>query len=310
MDLAVEAGRLRLDVLAVRLGDALAAAGVPHALLKGPTTARWLYDVPRTYRDVDLLVPFGELPRAVAVLRRAGLARPDAGRLGEEAPHSLLLHSTEGFEVDLHVALPAMTPAGDLVWDVLGPGVVPFDLDVGTVPALDLPGRCVVLALHALNSPSSPQAREDLDRARRRADAATWRRADELAHRLGVADLFGAGLALADAAAGTVAPPLTRRAYLRVVDAPPVALGLERVAAAPWRRRPLLLARELVPSRGFMHRAHPGTATGSLPLVRAHLRRWRWIARQLPAALQLRRQARAATAGARATDRPGAGVTR
>ena len=64
-DLRVIAHQIRLDLLAVAASAALAADGVPNALLKGPTTARWLYDPPRPYRDVDLLVPCSQLDRAV-----------------------------------------------------------------------------------------------------------------------------------------------------------------------------------------------------------------------------------------------------
>ena len=53
MDLVREANRLRLDLLSVRACDALSAAGIPHVLLKGPSTALWLWSTHlRSYNDV------------------------------------------------------------------------------------------------------------------------------------------------------------------------------------------------------------------------------------------------------------------
>lgn len=281
MDLQAEAERLRLDVLAVRLSACLTGAGLPHVLLKGPSTANWLYDPPRPYQDVDLLVPLSQADRVVEVLSEAGLARSRSGTLGEEAPHSWLLHSAEGFEVDLHVSLPAVPADGDRLWEVMAPHVEPLALDVGTIPALDEVGRCLVLALHCLMTPVGKPA-EDLKRARQAADASVWAAVDELAVSLGVADLVAAGLSLV----GSADAPLSRRARLYLVDAPDAAFGLERLARARRRDLPRLVWRELVPSRGFMAHDAKRPDLHGRALVAAHLSRWRRLARQLPAAFR------------------------
>src|ERR1700749_375013 len=113
MDLVREANRLRLDLLSVQACDALAVAGIPHVLLKGPSTALWLYDPPRSYNDVDLMVPLSRVIEAAHALEAAGVASASAGRVGEEAEHSYLLISPEGFEVDVHISLPTVHPDGD-----------------------------------------------------------------------------------------------------------------------------------------------------------------------------------------------------
>ncbi len=286
MDVEVEAERLRLDVLAVQLSESLTRSGVPHVLLKGPSTATWLYDPPRRYQDVDLLVPLSQVERAADVLALAGLATSRSGELGEEAPHSWLLHSREGFEVDLHISLPAMPADGDRLWRALEPHHQLLTLDVGDVPALDEVGRCLVLSLHCLMTPIGKPL-EDLRRAHRAVDGETWAEVDALADDLGVRDLVLAGLSRI----GDATPALSRRARLHLGDAPEAAFGLERLARARRRDLPQLVWQELIPSRGFMAHDLRLSDLRGRALAAAHLRRWRRLARQLPAAVRAFRSA-------------------
>ena len=288
MDLAAEAERLRLDLLAVEVSRALEVAGIPHVLLKGPSTSLWLYDPPRRYNDVDMLVPYSRVRDAVTALGSAGIAVP-AGELGEEASHSQLLISHVGFEVDLHVTLPtAATYTDDRVWEVLSAHVEPLALDVGEVPALDEPARCLVLALHAVASGEQvPKSTEDLKRALDVASGDSWAAGRALAERLEVADFFDAGLVMAGR---PISGRLSERAYLRVADAPNAAIAIDRLKATPLRQLPAALWREVLPSRGFMERAY--AVTDSRSLRRAHLTRWRSIAAELPDAVRARRAAK------------------
>jgi hypothetical protein len=280
VDLGTEAQRLRLDALAVALSRDLGSAGVPHALIKGPTTATWLYPEGRPYRDVDLLVPMSHLPDAVAAI--ATHARPLAAAF-EECPHSQVLVSTEGFEVDLHASPPGTTARDDRWWELLSPGVVTWEMDVGSVPALRPAARCLVVALHWLESgPADERATADLRRALARPDA-PWREAGEIADAAGVRDLFDA------AVTGTAEHGL---ASLHLRQAPPAAFALQRFADARARDRIPLLWREILPSRGFMARHDPRSSTGRAALARAHVRRWLGVARQLPSATRAYRASR------------------
>ncbi len=281
MDLPSEAARLRLDLLAVEASGVLTRAGLPHALLKGPSTATWLYDPPRRYHDVDLLVRRSDAERAAAALDAAGVATARSGGLGEEASHALLLHSPEGHEVDLHVSLPAVPEDGDRIWSVVAPHVTTLTMDVGEVPALDEVGRCLVLALHAVGSRDGDPARADLTRARAVTGAATWVAVDELAERLGVADLVAAGIARVEG----VTTPLSPRARLWLSDAPEAALGLRRLLDAPRRDLPRLLWREAFPTRGFLAASVGEPDLRGRRLIRVHLDRWLRLVRQLPAAV-------------------------
>jgi hypothetical protein len=287
-DLAGEAQRLFLDVLAVDVTRCLRRAGIPHALLKGPSTATWLYDPPRGYCDVDVLVPLSRARQVRATLESAGLAYARAGRVGEEAQHSLLMLSPAGYPVDVHVSLPAIPPAGDRAWEVLAPHVQALDLGIGTVPALDEPARCLILALHALGGGPCGHPAQDLRRARAVTTRDRWREARDLARDLDAEDLFLAGLSAGDAAASWAV--LSRRAYLYVTGAPSAALALQRLRDARPADAPKLLWREVFPSPGFMRHAYPH-ARGPAALARAYVARWRKIGASLPSAIRAWRAA-------------------
>jgi hypothetical protein len=289
MDLASEVQRLVLDVLAVDVTGCLDRAGIPHVLLKGPSTAVWLYDPPRSYCDVDVLVPSSRVSEVRTALESAGLAYARAGRVGEEAQHSLLMLSPAGREVDVHVSLPAVPPAGDRAWEVLAPHVEALDLGIGTVPALDEPARCLMLALHALGGVPGGRPAEDLRRARAVATRDRWREALNLARALEAEDLFLAGLCAADTDSPRVVP--SRRAYLHVTGAPSEALALQRLLGARWRDLPKQLWREIFPTLGFMRYAYP-CASGPIALTRAYGARWRRIGGNLPAAIRVWHRAR------------------
>jgi len=288
VDLHAEAQRLVLDLVAVECSAALSGADIPHVLLKGPSTSLWLYDPPRPYRDVDLLIPLSKLDQAVRVLSESGLAEPGAGRLGEEAPHSLLLRSSRGCEVDLHVSLPTVPVDGDRPWEVLSGHVEQLDLGVGCVPVLDEAGRCLVIALHALNNgPDSAQPVEDLRLAWAQCPSERWVRAAELAEAMEAADLLEAALSIVESDR-----EVSRRARLYAMSAPPEAFGIARLLAARRRELPGMVWREFLPSAGFMAHAEHVTSLNRRALIAAHVRRWRRLTRQLFAAVRAVRTAR------------------
>ena len=288
MNLASEAQRLTLDVLAVDVSGCLQRAGIPHALLKGPSTAAWLYDPPRRYGDVDVLVPLSRVHQVRTVLESAGLAYARAGEVGEEARHSLLMLSPAEGEVDVHISLhAALPPDGDRIWEVLAPHVEALDLGIGTVPALDEPARCLMLALHALAGRVSGRAPEDLRRALAVTASDRWSEARELARALDAEDLFLAGLS--SVGAGPPRTVLSRRACLNLIDAPNEALALQRLRDTPGRDLPKLLWREIFPTRGFMRHAYPD-ARRPITLIWMYAVRWRRIGANLPSAIRVWRE--------------------
>jgi hypothetical protein len=295
MDLVSVALQMQLDALARDVTQLLSSLRIPHVFLKGPSTADWLYDPPRSYRDVDLLVPRSRLQQVAKAIETQGLAKASAGRYGESASHSLVMLSPNGLELDLHATLPMVSPdhhnVSDYLWNVLGGHVEPMVHEGITLPVLDIPARCLVLSLHALASGfGSDQPREDLVRALHTAQQEDWRQARDLAKRLHVRRIFDEGLSVArpDERPGQ----LTVDGFLKWVNAPGAAFGLQRLAAAPWREKPGLALREMFPSKDFVQHAYPRVAAKPLGTTRAYLTRWRRIAVEMPASVRLWRAAR------------------
>lgn len=284
--------QLRLDHLAIVASGALSRDRVPHALIKGATTSQWLYDPPRDYRDVDMLVPASRLDAAVALLVDAGVVTPVHGRLGEEGGHSLVLVSAMGAELDLHVALPSLTPepGSDALWEALEPHVQPFDIDGRAVPALDLTARCVVLALHVVASGQhSAQVREDFRRARQAVGAGGWAAAHDLAVRLGVSAHFDGAEALVDGLPLDAVPAEVR---LRLSGGSASAIQIARLRTLPLHRVPGALWREAFPSRAFLARMFPAVASGDMSVTKARAVRLARLLRSVPHALAEVRSAR------------------
>jgi hypothetical protein len=278
MDLRAEAQRLRIDVVSVQASSALTAGGVPHVLLKGPSTSLWLYDPPRAYSDVDLLVPYSRLADAEAALSGVGIERALAPT-GSVRSHSVLFHGADSVEVDVHVTLPKLVPDGDLPWRVLGPHVERLDLEVGVVPVLDRAARCLVLALHGLDiGEPSEQALEDLRRARSSASDAEWAIAEALARELKAHELFRVSLARAD---GLPDPDVSWSVYLQLHGEPELGSGLRRLTVDGWRGFPRRLWAELFPHPDLIRQSDAPNARGALGLVAGYLRRWLRISREL-----------------------------
>lgn len=285
MDAAEVAQQMRLDLAAFHASQTLTAKGIEHVLLKGPTTAKWLYDPPRRYNDVDLLVAGSRRRAAVRALAAAGVARPLGGRLGDEGAHGQVLISSAGFEIDLHVALPELLPghhADEVFRDALA-RAVPWELPgIGAVPALDEVGRCVVVALHAVGT-DRPQAHEDLRRAREQLAPEIWAEAANLASRWGVREIFVAALDPQQAAV---------IGSSRVTQEGSAALALERLTSGSFVDRVSFGFRKAAPSSVTLFRTYPDLAGQRLGLLRAHARRWRRIAKALPDGFRAWRSAR------------------
>ena len=109
-ELALERARRQsalLALLSTRLLRALAEEGIRALALKGPFLGEAIYGDPgrRPAGDIDLLVAPAELPRAVALARRAGYDAPSDSIDGEGLPllHHALRHGSGQFPpLELH----------------------------------------------------------------------------------------------------------------------------------------------------------------------------------------------------------------
>jgi hypothetical protein len=152
---------LSLERDLVDVGEALAAAGIEHVVLKGPAVARVGYPDPswRPFGDVDLLVPSDRFDAACLVLSYLGYRRTFvdprprfAARFGKGAAHV----GSDGLEVDLHRLL-ADGPFGFWVdHDEVLRSTTSFEL--GGRPFLRLDDTALVLhaCLHAVLGGPSP----------------------------------------------------------------------------------------------------------------------------------------------------------
>lgn len=289
-DLATQAHNLRVDRVALDAGGCLSRAGIPYALIKGPTTSLWLYAPPRAYADVDLLVPASRLREAVDALHAGGIASGEMSGALDEIGHSVELRNAAGFEIDLHRSLPSLPANGDSLWEALAGHLVEFDLGVGSLPALDEVGRCLTIAFHAVSGGGDLSRRwDDLKLAYAKVDARVWAEARAIAVRLGAEDLFDAALSRVEV---PPAAPLSRRAKLVLGDAEADVIALDRLARTPWRHLPAFVFHELWPTDEFIRAADPVLADRRAGLLRARLRRWWRLTRRFPAAFRTFRSAR------------------
>ena len=133
---------LMLEARLVEVVDRLEAARIDHRVLKGPALAHTAYPDAswREFGDIDVLVPGGDLGRAVRALEAGGARRafPPVGRRYEHSvAKSVTLRDRDGWEIDLHRTV-ATGPWGQLidVGDLWCPPAV-FDLggrEVRTLP--------------------------------------------------------------------------------------------------------------------------------------------------------------------------------
>jgi len=101
------------------LGAALDAAGATWAVLKGPVLAELVYgSVPRSYTDLDLLVPGAQLRRSVAALQGAGMTfvQRNWPLLARIARGQVTMADHAGQPVDLHWHFLYMRSARERFW--------------------------------------------------------------------------------------------------------------------------------------------------------------------------------------------------
>jgi hypothetical protein len=296
---------LRLDRLAVEVATALDGAGVTAVLLKGASTARWLYDdgAPRGYGDVDLLIDRRDTTTARTVLTALGFTGLTAGLETPDLDHAENWRRRGDEFVDLHYTLPsAVDPAPEHVWTVLGDHQETWSMAGGSIRVLDEPARAVVVVLHAIHhGPDGGTPITDLRRLLARLSSAQWTDVGALARRLGVERELAAGLRLVPegeaVAAGLDLPVvLTPELWLKsagVFDGAHVLERLSRTGSARDTAR-LVLA-EVFPRPAELRYYTPLAHRGRLGLVAAYVVRPFLLVARLPGVLRSWLRARRGT---------------
>ena len=289
--IAIAAAALQVDASSAMIGEALASAGIPSLLLKGPVISAWLYaGEVRGYVDSDFLISPADWDRTVGLLESMGfinylesLAHP---RMESVAGTGF---ARGGQQLDLHSTLHGLEAPAEDVWAGFRDRSVAQD--VGGRP-LRVPDRSSVLlhiALHAVHHGEGKPI-EDLRRALAQASRAQWQAATELARELDGLAAFASGLRLlpdGEALASELGVEEAGAAkYDLRTSATPLAEGLNALLApgiAPTERLRLLV-REIVPMPSFMRWSSPDARRGPIPLAMSYPRRWGMLLRRGPSA--------------------------
>ena len=275
-------GGSSLDRATVEVVTALASAGVPSILLKGPALASWLYDDPseRQYGDADLLIAPSRLPQAESVLSSLSFC----GQLftGERGgpPANVWTRELDGAAVELHCGLVGTETDGERTWQVLAPEVERLEIAGSPLPVLRPAARALVVALAAAEKGAyAEKSRRDLAAALERVPQARWREAAALAERLGATSALASGLGLV-AAGALLADDLrlsaerTPAIALRAEASPDVrgaALSLAWIAEqSGWREKCRALLRLILPPAREMREAYPLSRRGRSALIVAY----------------------------------------
>lgn len=286
------ARHLLIDRRSVEITEALACAGTPSLLLKGPALEQRLYaggKSQRDYGDSDILVSPGAIKAAAAVLEGLGYRRTDVDP--EQAVHATTWGRAGGTPdaVDLHHTLPGGVRDAYVLWDALWEGRDHITVSRRGVAVLGPGGTALLLALHVQrNALGAVGPTEDLCRGIEQLAPSVWHDALLLADAAGVSDAFARGLrtqapALADEIGAPDSPDDVERLLLE--GRVPGSTGLQLImSAGSGRQRFKALARRVVPPPEFVRMTeHAGP--GGLELGLAYGRRWRRLAVQAPGAV-------------------------
>jgi hypothetical protein len=217
---------------------ALNAWGIDSILLKGATTADWLYPGEvRAYSDADLLVTPAQASRAAEVLTRLDfeVGAPDS-------PHARpWVRALDGARIDLHHTVWGPHRPPEAVWRELRAWVEADRIASTPVHVLNLPARALLIGLHAAqHRHNSVKAREDLRRAALKAPIPVWRQAEHLADRLLAVGELADGLMLEPEGRMVLEQlPLARAVALVNAGGPRRAIVRARVREAQGARRKL-----------------------------------------------------------------------
>jgi hypothetical protein len=247
-------------------------------LLKGHTTAEWLYShQARAYTDADLLVSPARVMEAAGVLERLGFA-PVPWHVSEHA-HPWIRES-DGATVDLHVTIWGPSRDPEWVWNELQRWTVPYPLGSARTRALSIPARALHIVLHAAQHRDQPRNPLDLRRALEVTAFEDWRAAEHLADRMWALLPMAQGLMLEPAGCELLERlPLARAAARAEFEGAPLAVGLARMGMADGpRHKAGVVLRAL--------RDENGSASAQSGGMRTRARRLAWLLARVPPTLR------------------------
>jgi Uncharacterised nucleotidyltransferase len=268
----------------------LRAEHVRSIVLKGPAISRWLYREetkdPRTYDDLDLLIPPESAERGASTLTRLGFSnRFAAFASAETVEHASEWRRTGStIAVDLHRTVFGVRAEPARLWRELTANADRLPVAGYEVEVPSKPGRVLIVALHAAHHGiAHAKPLRDLAAAIEQAEPSLWTDAAGLAERISAIPAFAAGLLLLPEGARIanglgISGAVDTEAALLARSPAPTAYGFARLAATPGLRGKLtFLVRKLVPTPAFMRHAFPVARRGGVGLVLAYLWRPVWL---------------------------------
>ena len=295
---------LLIDRVTAEVHGALAAAGIPSIVLKGPAIGNWLYhrNEVRGYGDSDLLVPHDLWHDAGKVLAERGFRN-----FYENMAHPRMesYASDPWFrgdqDVDLHSTIYGIEAPPEAVWAVLSEDIATMEIGGEDLPVLGEPARALHVALHAAQHQDG-KAVHDLEKAVARLPDEIWRLAADVAIRLEALPAFAAGLRItADGEA------LARRMGIEHVRSThtdlragqvPLAESLNELLETPGVAAKFRVGvAEVFPKPRFMRWWMPLANRGHAGMAVAYLWRPIYILMRLPAAIRAVYRARRTGAG-------------
>ncbi len=291
--LGATARRLRIDALTVEVVLAFEEAGTRPILLKGASTARWLYAEfhERSYVDCDLLVAPTQRAAAERVLRELGfdIALGDDDTPGWRQPAHKWVRADDAAHVDLHRTLAGLRVSDAEAWTVLSRDTETIVVGAAEVAVLATPLRALHLALHAAqHGAKARKPLADLERALARTSLAVWQQAAKFAQELGAAASLASGLSLVPSGAAMaerlgLSGRVPVDVALSATTPPPLAMGFEDLMNTPGVvGKTQLLVRKLVPTPRFMREWLAVARRGPLGLAFAYLWRPLWLVLHAP----------------------------
>lgn len=294
VSLRTAALKLQIDAVAGEVVAHFDSLGIRCLLIKGPVTARWLYEgqTIRPYGDCDLLVDPAGFGGACTALASLGFQKSMEEVRPEGVPANALSWFRHGVVVDLHRYLDGVGADPQTAFDELYEKSIEMGLRGCRVRTLGLPARCLHLALHAAqHGREAKKPLDDLERGLALLPKNLWSEAAAQAHRIEAVEAFVGGLSLAATGPQLIeelALPrrLTREVALRISEPDTISMGLEWLAqAGGWRRRGAYLRQKIFPSVQSVKIQSGEESASGWRLALLYVFRWSSLARRTPRGL-------------------------
>lgn len=250
--LSVAEGVLLGHALVARVAEAL---GVRVFFIKGPASVQLGLRRPKISNDVDVFVAPADLEVLVDGLRERGWRERPEDPYRPFPLHSLTLdHPEWPCCIDVHFRFPGMENLPHECFEVMWPETQELELAGQTVRVPSAPLGVVILALHSLRAPNLDASRRELEYL-----TALARKEQIEAKILGLATRAGA-LAAMRPFLEHLLPERTRPVWPspsaewcnRMLAREPGSARLLALAQAPWRVKPRMLWRAVVPGRDML----------------------------------------------------------